>query len=122
MADNPYRKFLLLLSSDNDGEVVASVRAIGRKLKAEGKDWYWFADQFRGASPEPKKFTYSAARGDEWVPARSGDFRYHSGPYATAQEAADALRDIAKEWDEAVQKTEKPNAYWNMARRQKKRF
>jgi hypothetical protein len=53
MTIEAYRKFLLLLSSDSDGEVLAAARAIGRKLKAEGHDWYWLADQFV-TKPKPR--------------------------------------------------------------------
>lgn len=38
-----YAKLIVMLSSDNDGEVVSAARAIGRKLKADGKDWHWLA-------------------------------------------------------------------------------
>lgn len=50
-----YKKFFLLLSSQNDGEVVAAARAIGRKLKAEGKDWHWLADQLGAGLPKPSR-------------------------------------------------------------------
>lgn len=36
-----------MLSSDNDGEVIAAAKAIGRVLKSEGLDWHWFAEQIR---------------------------------------------------------------------------
>ena len=36
-------KLLPMLSSTNDGEALAAVRAIGRKLQAAGKDWHWLA-------------------------------------------------------------------------------
>lgn len=49
-----YKKFLLLLSSENDGEVIAAARAIGRKLKADGHDWHWLVSQF-GTMTKPNK-------------------------------------------------------------------
>lgn len=33
-------KFFLMLGSDQDGEVVAAARMMGRWLKQEGKDWH----------------------------------------------------------------------------------
>jgi hypothetical protein len=36
-------KLVLMLSSDRDGEVVAAARAIGRALRAAGRDWHDFA-------------------------------------------------------------------------------
>ena len=36
-------KLIPMLSSTNDGEALAAVRAIGRKLKAAGRDWHWLA-------------------------------------------------------------------------------
>lgn len=39
------RKLILMLSSDNTGEVVAAAHAIDRLLKKHGKDWHWLADQ-----------------------------------------------------------------------------
>lgn len=46
------KKMILMLSSDNDGEVVAAARAIGRLLKKEGKDWHWLAEQIGSARPK----------------------------------------------------------------------
>ena len=40
-----YAKLIVMLSSDNDGEVVSAARAIDRKLKADGKDWHWLASK-----------------------------------------------------------------------------
>lgn len=37
------RPLILLLSSDKDGEVLAAVRMIGRKLDKAGLDWHAFA-------------------------------------------------------------------------------
>lgn len=38
------RKLLPMLASDNDAEVVAAVRAIGRVLRNAGADWHDLAD------------------------------------------------------------------------------
>src|SRR5258705_2334347 len=46
-----YRKLIMMLSSDNDNEVVAAVRAIDRKLKKDGKDWGYIAERVDGADP-----------------------------------------------------------------------
>ncbi len=37
------QKFVLMLSSENDGEVLNAARAIGKALTAEGLDWHWLA-------------------------------------------------------------------------------
>lgn len=39
------KKLLLMLSSDQPGEVVAAARAIGRTLKTDGSDWHDLARQ-----------------------------------------------------------------------------
>ena len=41
-------KLILMLSSDQDGEVVAAARAIGRHLKEQKKDWHWLAEKLDG--------------------------------------------------------------------------
>lgn len=44
------------LASEHDGEIVASVRAIGRLLRASGADWHDFVATFeRGAVAAPHK-------------------------------------------------------------------
>src|SRR4029077_10439861 len=49
------RQLVLMLSSDQDGEVVAAAHAIERTLKADGKDWHWLADllETRVTPPPP---------------------------------------------------------------------
>lgn len=47
-------KLLLMLSSDQDGEVVAAARAVGRCLREAGHDWHWFASRFETSTPEPE--------------------------------------------------------------------
>lgn len=37
-----------MLASDNDGEALAAVRAIARKLAADGKDFHWLANRVDG--------------------------------------------------------------------------
>lgn len=56
-------QLFLMLSSDQDGEVVAAARAIGRHLKAEGKDWHWLAALLDGkVKPmEPQPMTWQEA-------------------------------------------------------------
>jgi hypothetical protein len=34
-----------MLASESDGEALAAVRALDRRLKADGKDWHWLADR-----------------------------------------------------------------------------
>jgi hypothetical protein len=43
MADDRLRKLVLMLSSDQPGEVAAAAKAIDRVLKVEGRDWNWLA-------------------------------------------------------------------------------
>lgn len=38
-------KLILMLSSEQDGEVVAAARAIGRWLATNKKDWHWLSQQ-----------------------------------------------------------------------------
>lgn len=48
------RKCVLLLSSDQDGEVLSAARAIGRTLTSLGLDWHDFASALTGtALPAP---------------------------------------------------------------------
>ncbi|HVG49329.1 MAG TPA: hypothetical protein VM899_14480, partial [Rubellimicrobium sp.] len=42
------------LSSDADGEIVATVRAIDRALRGAGFDWYDFTSALTPALPPPK--------------------------------------------------------------------
>ena len=46
MSETPERlsKLVLMLSSEYDGEVLASVRKIGDLLKQEGLDWHCFSE------------------------------------------------------------------------------
>jgi hypothetical protein len=46
-------KLLLMLSSDQDGEVVNAARAIGRALRDSGSDWHDLASQLKN-KPNPK--------------------------------------------------------------------
>lgn len=91
-----YHKFILLLSSENDGEVLAAVRAIGRKLKADGKDWYWFADQFGKPAPAPQPIL------------KSGGWEFRG---SAQKSAAAAYSDFVKEFDEAVKRAEKTKGW-----------
>ncbi len=52
------QKFVLMLSSESDGEVVNAARAIGKALIAEGRDWHWLAaklDDAPAAEPDKKR-------------------------------------------------------------------
>jgi hypothetical protein len=43
VADDRLRKLVLMLSSDQPGEVAAAAKAIDRTLKVQGRDWNWLA-------------------------------------------------------------------------------
>jgi hypothetical protein len=53
------QKLLLMLSSDQDGELVAAARTIGRMLQADDSDWHDLA----GRLAVPARAQASAARG-----------------------------------------------------------
>lgn len=54
-AGDRLRKCVLLLSSDQDGEVIAAARAIDRTLSSMGMDWHDLADAVAGpALPAPE--------------------------------------------------------------------
>lgn len=44
-------KLVLMLSSSQDGEVVAAARAIEKELVKLGKDWHWLAAKLAGLEP-----------------------------------------------------------------------
>jgi len=48
------RQLLLLLSSDQPGEVAAAAAAIGRTLRAAGTDWHALANGLLAETPQPK--------------------------------------------------------------------
>lgn len=41
--NNLYRQLIAMFGSDSDGEALAAVRALGRALKADGRDFHWLA-------------------------------------------------------------------------------
>ena len=47
------RQLLLMLSSDQPGEVAAAAAAIGRALKAAGTDWHALANGLLAEAPQP---------------------------------------------------------------------
>jgi hypothetical protein len=47
------RQLLLMLSSDQPGEVAAAAAAIGRALKAAGTDWHALASGLLAEAPHP---------------------------------------------------------------------
>lgn len=47
------RQLFLMLGSNQDGEVVAAARAIGRQLAKLNKDWFWLADRLDGPDSQP---------------------------------------------------------------------
>jgi len=64
MTDQDLRRRVALLiprlASDFDGEVVATVKAIGRALTGEKRDWHWLADLIR--EPGQARSTPSSKR------------------------------------------------------------
>ncbi len=66
MASDRLKKLVLMLSSEQDGEVVAAARAIGRNLKDTGLDWHWLADHLSGEyRADPKRSDGFNAHGVE---------------------------------------------------------
>jgi hypothetical protein len=64
-------KLLLLLSSERDGEVINTARAIGRTLKDTGADWHDFAAKLlvpaKTHSPHHTRHTHhNGADGNWW--------------------------------------------------------
>ena len=61
------RKLLLMLSSNQDGEVVGAARAIGRTLQSVGSDWHALAGVLT-EPPHPKRapHTDDDAHADDW--------------------------------------------------------
>ena len=55
-------KFIRLLTSDRDGEVVAAARAIVRTLEGAGADIHDLAESIGATSANGKKFTETDAR------------------------------------------------------------
>jgi hypothetical protein len=58
------RQLLLLLSSDQPGEVAAAAAAITRTLKSEGMDWHALVDGLT-KEPRPRRSAHSANHSDE---------------------------------------------------------
>jgi hypothetical protein len=48
------KKLLLMLSSDQPGEVAAAAQAIDRALKADGSDWHDLANKLTNSNPKPR--------------------------------------------------------------------
>jgi hypothetical protein len=58
-------KLLLMLSSDQPGEVVAAAQAIKRALKADGADWHDLANRLT-TKPKPHKAPHRDAHHTGW--------------------------------------------------------
>jgi hypothetical protein len=71
------RKLLLMLSSDQPGEVVAAVSAIERTLQAAGTDWHDLASELtKPATPAHDRAAHDRhRRHDDCVDVGSGDWR-----------------------------------------------
>lgn len=89
-------KLIPMLSSDQDGEVVAAARAIGRTLKSNGFDWHDFAARFaQPQAAQSSSSTYEDLR-------RSYEQQRDRTSSASGQRAhAEAARDDA-DWYTAV--------------------
>ena len=73
MPSDRLKKLVLMLSSEQDGEIVAAARAIGRNLKDTGLDWHWLADHLSGEyRADPKRSDGFNARGVEEYRSRVG--------------------------------------------------
>ena len=73
MASERLKKLVLMLSSEQDGEVVAAARAISRNLKDTGLDWHWLADHLSGEyRPEPRQSSGFNANGVEAYRSKVG--------------------------------------------------
>lgn len=59
------RQLVPMLSSDQDGEVLATVRAIGRMLKKEGSDWHQLAARLDNPIPSMQPRQRPRATWDE---------------------------------------------------------
>ncbi len=72
MPDDRLRKLVVMLSSDEPGEVAAAAEAIGRALKAEGRDWHWLAAELADseAPPEGRRAAADAAAWAQESPRR----------------------------------------------------
>lgn len=73
MPSERLKKLVLMLSSDQDGEVISAARAIGRNLKETGLDWHWLADHLSGEyRAQPRQSTGFNAQGVEAYRSRVG--------------------------------------------------
>ena len=64
MSDDRLRRLVLMLSSDNDNEVLSAARLIGRTLQQNKKDWHWLADHLTSADaalPPPVSLKWRSA-------------------------------------------------------------
>jgi hypothetical protein len=64
-------KLVLMLSSDQPGEVAAAAAAINRTLQTVGADWHDLAQELTKPSPAPPRDEYSRSRNegqDDWRP------------------------------------------------------
>lgn len=83
MTEEKLQKLIKLLSSPNDGEVVAAARAILRQLQAEGSDIHDLADRVGGRklSQDEMQIIYDHAfRAGKDAAAADGGFHNTEGP------------------------------------------
>jgi hypothetical protein len=60
VADDRLKKLVLMLSSDQPGEVAAAAKAIDRALEVQGRDWNWLAAKL-GENEAPEVRSEAAA-------------------------------------------------------------
>lgn len=87
-------KLSLLLSSDQSGEVNAAATAIGKKLKANGKDWHDFAAKIRGTATAQDTAKRPPPRSTVEMPTGKGKWRGDDG--------FEFIADFLHETDKAV--------------------
>jgi hypothetical protein len=117
-------KLVLLLSSSNDGEVVAAARAVGRCLREMDKDWHDLANAARrvgGARATTQSFDFShfSWGGVNPAPARGGmpdqDFGFEVGDRVAPANVRQACKRLVMEVHRMSQKERE--FVWEMERR-----
>jgi hypothetical protein len=116
-------KLVLLLSSSNDGEVVAAARAVGRCLREMDKDWHDLAEAARrvGGVRRPQSFDFShfSWGGIDPAPSRGGvpdqDFGFEIGDRVAPPNVRQTCKRLAMEVHRMSHKERE--FVWEMKRR-----
>ncbi|MCA1365830.1 hypothetical protein I6F15_00180 [Bradyrhizobium sp. BRP14] len=64
---NGFGRLVLTLSSDQDGEVVAAARALGKALRKAGHDWHWLAALVDGEPQQQQQGIEDHQVAAEWL-------------------------------------------------------